>query len=184
MANQTRKQSQEDEAESSGPGKNTAVTLAKGGMSPLADRKDPEGWEKSVDAEPATGKGEAASKGDAQPTPAEPVGGWVDGSTGRGKILVPKPGEFESSARGPTDERTPMRLIKAKDTDALAALPPAEDLARRLREQEMRKKKEKAAAEAGATERQEEDRNEQDAEREEAEDEEDDEADEESDQNR
>lgn len=184
MVNKPHKQSQEqeEEAESRSADKNTTVTLPKGGMSPLADRKDPEGWEKSVDAEPATGKREEASKAAPHATPAEPVGGWVDGSTGRGKILVPKPEESGAPRRGPTDERTPMRLIKAKDTDAFAALPPAESLARRLHEKEAREKK--ATAEAGATERQEEDRNEQDAVREDEEDAEDDEEDEEGEQNR
>lgn len=179
MVKKSRKYSheQEDDADASGEGEDAPVTLAKGGMSPLADRKDPKGWAKSVDAEPATARGEGAEKGAAQPTPAEPVGGWVDGSTGRGKILVPKGSEAESGVRGETDERTPMRLIKAKGGDALGALPPAESLARRLREQEAQQRKKLAAAEAGAKERQEEDRNEQDAEREEEEDEDDEESD-------
>lgn len=178
MANKYRRHSQEKdkEAGSTEPDENTPVTFAKGGMSPLADRKDAKDWDKSVDAKPA-GTGEKAAPGAPQRTPAEPVGGWVDASTGRGKILVPKGGKSEA-VPGATDERTPMRLIKAKERDTLAALPPAESLARRLRDQEAKQKKDKAAAEAGARERQGENRNEQDAVREDEEDEEDEETDE------
>jgi hypothetical protein len=100
-------------------GKKAPGTLAKGGMSPLADRKDPRGRDESVDAAPANPK--ATSENGRQATPAGRVGGWINASTGLGKILVPAKDAPPGKRR---DERSPTLLVKRKEEKE--DLPPAE----------------------------------------------------------
>lgn len=96
-----------DEKEPQDPKKKASGTLAEGGMSPLADRKDPTGWAKSVPAAPATQVGAPAPAHGRPVTPSEPIGGWVDGSTGRGKVLVPRADAQGRTAKHPVGERAP-----------------------------------------------------------------------------
>ncbi len=122
-------------------------TLPKGGMSPLADREDPDAWtarQAPLDArEVRITRPEDSYKA----APDEPVGGWVDGTTD-----------------GKLDPRESLRkrmvAVKNKEYPDMAARSTS---SRRRADVKIRMRKAQAAAEAAAEERQEEDRNYQDA---------------------
>lgn len=163
MARETPEQTKQERASEEQAGarkKKSLGTLPKGGMSPLADREDPGAW--TAPKAPLGARDVRISPIDdgRSTAPEEPVGGWVDVSTGRGRVRVGGNASALGKPRPREQHRKRTVAVKDKEYPDMAARATSESPRARVKS---RTRKLRAVAEAAATERQEEDRNYQDA---------------------